>query len=391
MSRQNSNPTGFDNLFSRPERPNPSVLSVYLNVDQSRQSNRNRGFENQLKDLMFSIRSAIHDEAEREAFAKASHHVSDFVSAYEPHARGLAIFFDVTDDFFWHKDFSIPLHNRTDWSRELLLQPLANAIDQFEPYGIVLLDRNNLRLFSVFLGEITEIVHKQLGSGRVRHIKTAGTDHLGSASHVQKKADEQIRANLRSVVKTVDELLKDKRIRRLVLGGTPEMTAELRSLLPKHLALQVIGSFNIRMEAAPQDILAAAQKIADEHERTTEVQTVKEVVTAAAKNENAVIGLGQTLKALNADRVWELVYSDDFSSQGFECVRCGALFSVEKTSCAYCSAPVQAVKDIVERAVEHTLRNGARIEVVTGEASAALDASGGIGAFLRTRTASIQL
>src|SRR5262245_57466132 len=32
-------------LFSRPERPTPSALSVYLNVDQSEQANLNRGFE----------------------------------------------------------------------------------------------------------------------------------------------------------------------------------------------------------------------------------------------------------------------------------------------------------------------------------------------------------
>jgi hypothetical protein len=391
MSRQVGIPASLQNLFSRPERPNPSVLSVYLNVDQSRQSNRNGGFENQLKDLMSSIRISIREDAEHERFMRASRHITDFVSVYEPHARGLALFFDDTDGLFSYTELNIPLHNRADWSRELLLQPLANAIDQFEPYSVALIDRNNLRLFNIFLGEITEIVHKKLGSGRVRHIKSVGTDHLGSASQVQRKADEQVRMNLRSVVKAIDTLHLDKHIRRLVLAGTPEVTAELRELLPKRLALQVIGSFDIRMDAAPQDILAAAQRIADEYERASEVQTVKEIVTAAAKNKKAVIGLGQTLKALNSDRVWEFVYSEDFSSPGFECVRCGALFSVEKTACAYCSAAVQPVKDIVERAVEHALRNGARIEVVTGEASAALDAAGGIGVFLKTRTGTVQV
>jgi peptide subunit release factor 1 (eRF1) len=43
------------------------------------------------------------------------------------------------------------------------------------------------------------------------------------------------------------------------------------------------------------------------------------------------------------------------------------------------------VVNVVERAVEHVLRKQARVEVVTGEASAALKTAGGIGAFLKAR------
>ena len=69
-------------LFSHPERPYQSVLSIYLNVDQSRRSNQNRGFEQQLKDMISSIRATIHDAAEMERFVTAAHHIEDFVSAY---------------------------------------------------------------------------------------------------------------------------------------------------------------------------------------------------------------------------------------------------------------------------------------------------------------------
>jgi peptide subunit release factor 1 (eRF1) len=51
---------------------------------------------------------------------------------------------------------------------------------------------------------------------------------------------------------------------------------------------------------------------------------------------------------------------------------------------------VDPVSDVVERAVEHAVRKGAKIEVVTGEAAASLYNVGGIGAFLKARTASIR-
>jgi hypothetical protein len=48
-------------LYSHPERPYASILSVYINVDQSQHSNRNRGFEQQLKNMTSSIRTTIHE------------------------------------------------------------------------------------------------------------------------------------------------------------------------------------------------------------------------------------------------------------------------------------------------------------------------------------------
>jgi peptide chain release factor subunit 1 len=377
-------------LFSRPERLQPSVLSVYLNVDQSRQANLNRGFERRLKDMLSSIRTTIHDAPETERFKVAAHHVTDFVSAYTPHERGLAMFFDAVDGFFWHAEIDVTLPAEARWDREALSRPLANALDQFERYGVVLVGRTSMRLFSVFLGEIEELSSLQLGPKRTRHIKTAGTDHIGSASRIQRKTDEEIRISLKRVVRLVDSFVQEKQVQRLILAGTSEVTAELRDSLPKRLGLRMIGTVDIFTDAPLEKVLAATLPIAEECERNTEIQTVKEVVTAAAKQEHALVGLGHVLKAVNSERVWQLVYADGFASPGFECSKCSALFSLENPSCQYCGAAVRPVDDVVERAVEHACRNGARIEVVTGEAAASLASAGGIGAFLKTRTASLR-
>ena len=349
-------------LFSHPERPHRSVLSVYLNVDQSHRSNSNRGFEKQLKNLTSSIRSTIQDAPELERFRAAAHHIEDFVSAYEPRARGLVMFFDGTDGFFWHQEIGVPIHTQARWDRELFLQPLANALDQFERYGVVLVDRARLRLFTVFLGEIEEFTREGFGPN----------------------------AQLRRVIKDVDWLVQTKQVHWLVLAGASEITSELRGMLPKRLALRVFGAVDVAIDAAARDVLSATRAIADEYERGTEAQTVKELVGAAGRNEKTVAGLGRTLKAINSDRVWELIYSEGLASPGFECVKCAALFSQEKTSCAYCGGSVDPVSDVVERAVEHAVRKGAKIEVVTGEAAASLYNVGGIGAFLKARTASIR-
>jgi peptide subunit release factor 1 (eRF1) len=247
-----------------------------------------------------------------------------------------------------------------------------------------------MRLFSVFLGEIEELSSLRLGGGRTRHIKTAGTDHISSSSQIQHKADEQIRINLQHVVRLVDSFIQKKQVHRLILAGTSEVTAELRDLLPKRLSLRVIGTVDILAGAPPEKVLAVTLPMAKEYERDTEIQTVKEVVTAAAKHEHALVGLGHALKAVNSARVWQFIYAEGFATSGFECSKCYALFSLESPSCHYCGATLRPVNDVVELAVEHALRNGAKVEVVTGEAAASLAAAGGIGAFLKTRTASLR-
>jgi peptide subunit release factor 1 (eRF1) len=338
-----------------------------------------------------AIRKTIVDVGDRDRFRVALSAAQDFVSAHSPAGKALVLFFDTTDRFFWQREVAFPMMNQLRWDRELFLQPLANALDQLEGYGVALVDRAKSRLFVVAMDEVEEVVHKDLDSKTVRHLKTAGTDQAGSSSRNQRKAGNQVRANLRGLVREMENILKSKKLRCFILAGTSEMTSELRKLLPARLVLTVIGEINIAINATPKQILSATQPIAEQYERTNEVEKVRNVVTSAEKKSKAVVGLGPTLKAVNAGRVWELVYCGGFVTAGFECPSCSTLFSARSTRCPFCASRVRVVENVVERAVEHALRNGAKIEVVTGDAAAALQTAGGIGAFLKTRTGTLEV
>jgi len=377
-------------LSSRTHSAQPSVLSVYLSIDQSKRENLNRKFEARLKRMGSTVQRFLADAAERERYAAALHHIKDFVSAYQPAAKALVLFFDASDEFFSYYELDFAVSGQIHWGRELFLQPLANAMDELEGYGVVLADRAKLRLFLVSLGEIKEFAPEGLDAKRVRHIKTVGMDDVGSSGRIQRKADNEVRMNLRHVIKKMEELTKSRKLHRFVLAGTREITAELRNMLPSRLALSVIGEAVLAINASPEDVLSSTRPIAERYELDSEVEKVNSVVTSAAKTGKSVIGLGRTLKALNSDRVWELIYAGEYLSPGYECPKCFALFSARPTRCPYCSSRILAVKNVVERAVEHALRRRARVEVVTGKASVALMMAGGIGAFLKTRTGSLE-
>ena len=67
-------------LLGRTKRSQNDILSVYLNVDQSHENNLNRGFENQLKTMVSSIRETITDLSELERFRNAVRRIEEFVS-----------------------------------------------------------------------------------------------------------------------------------------------------------------------------------------------------------------------------------------------------------------------------------------------------------------------
>jgi hypothetical protein len=375
-------------LASRPERAGRSILTLYLNVDQSQQANLNRGFENQLKDLLASIRNKTPTQSELLRFETAAKRVEDFVSRHPAGAQVLVVVCDETDGFFWAQSLDLQLPNRIEWGRQAAIQPLVAAIDENKRVGIALLDRANLRLFTMYLGEVQEHGHETFDRRKVRHNKTVGLDAPAAASHAQRKADEQIRLNLRQMARRIESTMGWHGVQRLVLAGSPEITAELRSVLPKRLQAQVIDAVDIAISATLEQIRKAAAAVAERSERRTEETVVNNLVTSAAKAGKATTGLAHTLQALNRDRVWQLVYAEACHAPGYECTGCGAMFSSEADPCAFCGASVVAVRDIMSCAVDHAMRKGLKIEVVRGEeAQASLVNAGGIGAFLRTRTA----
>jgi peptide subunit release factor 1 (eRF1) len=289
----------------------------------------------------------------------------------------------------WSEETDFPVCNQIRWGREVFVGPLAVAVDEYERVGIVLLDRANLRLFTMFLGEVEEHIQDKFNHRKVRHIRTVGTDHLASASHVQRKADDQIRLNLRHVAKDMHLMLEQHRLQRIILAGSPEITAELSAILPKRLQSQIIGTVDLAATATREEVQRAAAPLAEKFERDTEEKLVQDLVTSAAKATRVVVGLGHTLFALNQRRVWQLVYAEGFHSPGYECQGCAALFSVETASCSFCGSAVRSIEDVVECAVDHAVRRGARVEVIRSkEAESSLMNAGGIGAFLRTRKAS---
>jgi peptide subunit release factor 1 (eRF1) len=366
----------LDRLADHAPTPESPVLSVYLDVDQSRAVNLNREFEAALKTRLRTLEHRL-VESERDAFRADAAAVQRFVAGYRPRARTLVLFADDSAGLFWSGELRASLPTDVRWDPTPYVRPLLEVLDANERYGVVLVDKERARLFTVFLGEIEE-EREALAAAEVRHKQASGTDHWRSQMHFQRQDEMHVHWHLRQVAELIEDVARVHAFDRLVLAGPVEATSELARLLPRPLGARVVGTLRLPADVPAETVLRETLEVAKRVEREAEETLVAQLL------ERGSTGLDATLAALQEGRLWILVHADGFASRGTECPRCHALFTANADSaCGYCGERLLPLDDLVGRVLERARESGGKIEKVHGEAAARLLDAGGIGAFPR--------
>ena len=351
------------------------VLSVYLDVDQSNAANLNRKFEAAFEAKVKEIGESEHD------FQECVNEARKVIAAYHPRGRGLVLFTRTTGSV-WMRELNVPVATEIHWGTSAHVKEFVEALASFDTYGVVLTDRSRSRIFSVKLGTITR--HADIHAMRAtRHVKTAGTDHLYSQSHLQRKADEHVLSHLKRVVDVLEQVSHVNPFDRLVLAGANVATSELFRLLPKSMRAKVCASVTLAANASESQILEEVLFIARKAEEKRDMDKAQMLITASAKGHNAVKQLPDTLTALNEKRVRELVYAHGFNARGGICEECHTVFPNDTANCDFCGLALKPSDDLVETAIGMAIAEGAAIEQFRGDAAEILKSAGGIGAFLR--------
>jgi peptide chain release factor subunit 1 len=370
----------IEEIVERRPVPDSPVLSVYLDIDQSKASNLHRRFEASLKDLLRSIETQL-DEKRLKSFSADAGRVRQFVSGLEPRTKGLILFCDDSENFFWSREIKPSVRNNVRWNDTPHIAPLLEILDEYERYGVILVDKAHARLFTVFIGEIEEH-YDAVAPAPVRLITTSGTDHMLSESRFQHKAAMHVHWHLKNVAEKLEKLVDQYSFDRLLLGGPVEATSELQHLLSKRLRSRVIEGVSLPIRATKGEVLEEALRVERQVEQEMEKQIVEELIAGDAHHPSA-LGLEPTVRALCEERIWRLIYASGFSPKGGQCANCGMLFPRTDGSCNYCGGAIKRVDDLLERMVERTLDQDGKVEEVAGDAAIRLQQAGNIGAVLR--------
>src|SRR5262249_2121627 len=115
-----------------------------------------------------------------------------------------------------------------------------------------------------------------------------------------------------------------------------------------------------------------------------ELKIVESLITAASKGDRAVLGLADTLEALNEGRVYRLVVTGEFRTEGKQCSLCGVLVQAESAArCSLFAGSLEGAADRIHRASRKVSGQAGKVKRVSGVAGRNLAAAGNVGAILR--------
>jgi hypothetical protein len=349
------------------------ITSCYLDVD-GRRLIRHQDVEHELDGMLRDARqranghTSVHDDLRKiEAFIRGGLDRSE--------TRGLAIFACAASDLWEVIELPVPVRSRVVINHAPAVGQLESVVQEHEPIGVLLADRQRARLFVFALGRLVE--RTEMIDELPRDYDARGTRERGTPEH---HVEELAHQHLRNAARAAFDLWQARGFHHLAIGAPDAIASELESALHPYLQERLCGRVKLSVGASHAEVRAAADAVEGDVERAREATLVARLKEAAATGRRGVVGLAATLGALNEHRVERLVVSKGYSQEGWRCPESGALAMVGPTNPTN-GVAMHRVDDVVEDAIEEALTQSIPVTICVGDAD--LDVLGQIGALLR--------
>lgn len=237
------------------------------------------------------------------------------------------------------------------------LAALLNAADQYQRYVVALVDENRARFLEVFMGESVELPD--------------GGERQPSAQTRQAWLHW-----------TGDRLLRLGRMRRpgrFILGAAPELGQALASHCHTSIQDNLILDCGLRPEVS-LDKVAARVHASELDSRSVRESVLTHRLLDAARTGMAVVGLHETLTALQNNQIRLMLVRDGLARIGRRCEKCGHM-ALSGRKCDNCGGSTAAVFNVVAAMAQLALDQGCEVFRVLRDRR--LESAGGIGAELR--------
>lgn len=354
------------------------VLSLFLDMSVNSDNKRtHRIFLNQRRAQFDELDSerATHP---REAIGRAFQQIDKWLDTeYREENRGVVIYAELGGDWFDALQFPVAVSNRMAIGDRPLIGPLAHVLESYHHHGVVLLDREHVRILSVYLGTLLdEIVVQKKPYPTQQDVQAGGYSQM----RYQRRKLEEMRHFFREFAKEVDEFVRRHQPDDLIVLGTDENVARFKEFLPEAVASKIMLTAPMRVGEPTTELLSRLEPHlqADRERESRElIQLLRERVR---QDYMATAGFQSTLIALQEGKVDTLLIDQDQEREGTRCTQCGFVFSRDVAQCPYDGSPANGGVDVVEEAIRLAETQGADVEFVSpGEA----EDLAGVGALLR--------
>jgi len=345
------------------------VLSLYLNVDP--RTTTTEAYKLTLRNLLENATNADPaDKARIERFVELE---------YDRQARSIVCFSCQKKAFWQVFTLDVPVENAVIVARRPLVRQLVDLLNIYGYLGVVAVDKQGARFYAFHLGKLEEVVGA-LGEDVKRH-KQGGW----AAARYQRHEDEAARSNLKSFVELTDRFARQYGWRQLILAGARNTVSQFQDMLPDHLRKLVIGVMPLELDASLVEVREKAEELARQAYAARTQHLAQELVVQARKGEMAVLGLEDTLEALQQSRVYQLFFTEHYAPpEGVvkRCLHCNYLTTAETETCPLCGGSMRPMVDPVNNIARRAIAQGAQV-LVLPPGNPLEEAGTSIGAFLR--------
>ncbi|HHQ49597.1 MAG TPA: hypothetical protein ENK19_12035 [Acidobacteria bacterium] len=354
-----------------------NTLTLYLDIDQTKQANRNGGYLVQAEAMLKELRSTSGDDAALQADATRT---LELVRRLEPRGKTALTVVQSGHGVGEVHQIRVAIAPSVHWRRGAFLRPVVEALDEYERYAVVLTDKQRARIFTSYLGELVE--HTDLISATGGKTQTTGTDRWWSQKRFQRHHEQKVALHAKRVVDALHELSLKVPFDRLIVAGPQEAAAQVARLLPRRLHGKLVKTIPLPVTASEREVSERIAQVQEEMERQQELEMVRGLLAELHESGRAVAGLENVVDAVNEGRVWKLFYVKGLDLNGKVCAACGSL-AVNGERCHYCDGALHDEAHLVDRLSQSVIELAGRVEMVDGPAAEELRPAGSIAALLR--------
>lgn len=367
----------FERLLRRSAGAHP-VLSVFLNMGVNSENKRTHAvFLNKQRGRheAAAIEQGRSPEALGAAFARMEAWLAD---EFDEANKGAACYAEVGGDWFDAVQIPVPFAMRAELTALPVVGPLVEVMAGYRHHGVALVDRQRLRLISMYLNEpIHETRHRGEPLPEPHDVQRGAYSYR---DYHDRRAMEETKQLFRAFAGEVARFDERFRPHDLILLGTEANVKNFREQLPARLADKVVYEDRAPVDAEQTEIVERVRPFIVQQADARETEAVSELRDRIEQNHFAVCGFRDTLAKLQEHKVDRLVLARNMERSGACCCQCGYFFDVAHPTCPYCGGETRLEADLVEAMIRLAEDAGAAIAFVNADA---LLEEHGVGALLR--------
>jgi hypothetical protein len=364
--------------FSESDFP---VFSVYLNTQVRAPSQRDRSAAFLAQHLHQAQARAVESDAARESLEHDLRRIKQWGETClgkspDVAAASVALFTCSGADLWVEFPSPLSFVNQFAIADRPALWQLACLDANYMNALIVLMDAQSARICDVVLGGLlaaTDFANNPA--------ETQVRDSWARTHYQRERKPGDPGSHYSEVAAYLAAYLTERPRTSVILGGQDAVLSQFRYVLPASVQQQIIDEVALDMHDTPAHILQVARQTLEQHDREADRLDVQQLLDRASQRGEAVLGLPDTLTAVNAGMVQKLIVHQDFQHHGWRCLDCDNIGMKMSPQCSVCSGQVMAVA-LREALVSEVLRSNGVVEPI--EPDARLVPHDGVGALLHS-------